>query len=260
MQKKRIKIGCPNIDERDIKAVKDTLSAKILSTGEKVEQFEQGFAKYIGRKYAVAVTSGSVALELALKICLNPKDKVLASPFNCSSVLFSIANNDLSPVWTDIDDTSFNISPDNIPHDLSSIKGLLITHLYGYPCDMDAFVKITEKNNLVMIEDFAQAPGASYKKKKLGTYGQISICSFGATKSITTAEGGMILTDDEHLHQKIRHLANNKFGDVGYPLYNFRMNDLQAALGLVQLEKYPDMLKRRRKIAGLYFEHLKDCK
>jgi len=256
-----IQIGCPNIGNEEIHAVTRVLSSRKISNGEIVRQFERQFAEYIGKRYAIAVCSGSVALELSMKVSgLKKGDKVLVSPFNCAAVLYSIINQGIEPVFVDIDPETFNISPNLAKEKCRNVQGVIIVHLFGHPCEMDELLELKTKNNLIMIEDFAQAPGAIYKESKTGTFGDLSICSFGATKCLTTAEGGIILTDEEDQYNKLNDLKNNTSGDVGYSLYNYKMNDIQAAIGLQQLKKYEDILKRKREIANFYFANINNSK
>jgi perosamine synthetase len=259
---KKIKLGCPYVGEEEIKAVGKVLNDKKIAIGHKVEQFENIFSDYISRNYGVAVCSGSFALELALKASeLNKGDRVLVSPFNCGAVLYSLINQNLQPVWTDIDIKTYNISPDLARKKLEenyNIQGILITHLYGHPCEMDEFLELKKEFGLILIEDFAQAPGALYKDRTIGSYGELSICSFGATKNLTTATGGMILTDKKDKLKMLKYLRDNTSGDFEYTLYNCKMNDIQAAIGVEQIKKYDYMLETRRKIADYYSNNIEN--
>lgn len=257
---KKIKLGCPYVGEEEIRAVGNVLKGRKIAVGHKVERFERLFSDYISRKYGVAVSSGSFALELAFKASdLTKGDRVLVSPFNCGAVLYSLLNQNLQPVWTDIDIKTYNISPDLAREKLeenNDISGILITHLYGHPCEMDEFLELKKEFGLILIEDFAQAPGALYKESPIGGFGEFSVCSFGATKNLTTATGGMILTDNKEKCNMLKFMRDNTSGDFEYTLYNCNMNDIQAAIGIEQVKKYDNMLARRRKIAEHYCNNI----
>lgn len=257
----RVPLGSPRIEEDDIESVTRSLEKGILSTGEIVDEFEDAFSDFIGREHGIAVCSGSVALELALEASsLENGDKVLVSPFNCSAILYSLVRCGLEPVFVDIETKTYNISPRNAEEKLETenADGLLVTHLYGQPADMKGLMRIADSKDLVVIDDFAQSPGALYEGKKIGTYGDVGICSFGATKNITTAEGGMILTDDDEIANEVRITRSNTQGDYSKPLRSVRMNDIEASIGIQQLEKYDEILETKHRTAEIYRQELPD--
>lgn len=250
-----ISLGSPRTGEEEIEAVSTLLSSGELSVGNTVAEFEEKFSEFAGTADAVAVSSGSVALELAIEVSdLEAGDKVLVSPFNCAAVLYSLVRQDLQPVFCDIRKDSYNIDPDRVEDELDrqDSDGLLLTPLYGQPCEMDRLTQIAVDNELTIINDFCQSPGASYDGKDVATYGQIGVCSFGATKNITTAEGGMVVSDNTEYTERIRRLRSNTNGDFGTPLRSVRMNDLEAAIGIEQLKKYDEILANKRKTAQYY--------
>jgi perosamine synthetase len=256
-----ISLGSPPVDKKEINAVTDLLSEGTLSTGDVVSEFEGEFSEFVGREKGAAVCSGSVALELAFEVSdLEEGDKVMVSNFNCAATLYSILRCGMEPAFADIELETYNLSPESVRERLEDVNldGLLVTHLYGQPSELDELMEIAQEEGLVVIEDFCQSPGAKYKDKMVGTYGDFSICSFGATKNITTGEGGMVLSDDEDSIRQVRTLRSNTNGDFETPLRSVRMNDIEAAIGRQQLDKYDITLDKKNKIAELYLDSLTD--
>jgi len=252
-----IPLGSPAVDEAEIEAVTRALEAGELSVGNRVAEFEAAFAEFVGRDDGAAVCSGSVALELAFEASsLEPGDAVVVSPFNCSAVLYSLVRRGLEPVFADIETETYNIDPDAVGGVADDADGLLLTHLYGQPSHIDPLLDVARAADLTVVEDFAQAPGAAYRGRNVGTYGEASVCSFGATKNLTTAEGGMVLSDDGSRTAAVRTRRSNTNGDFEEPLWSVRMNDLEAAIGIQQLEKYDDILERKRRVARIYRDGL----
>jgi dTDP-4-amino-4,6-dideoxygalactose transaminase len=254
-----VSLASPTTGQEEIEAVSDLLSRGELSIGDVVEEFETAFSDFADTKDAAAVCSGSVALELAFEVSdLDTGDRVAVSPFNCAAVLYSLVRQGLHPVFCDIRTDSFNIDP-NLIGDLTErqeVDGILLTHLYGQPCDMDEIVPIAEENDLTVINDFCQSPGAEYDGKDVAGYGDLGVCSFGATKNITTAEGGTVVSDSTEYIERVRTLRSNTNGDSPTPLRSVRMNDIEAAIGVQQLRKYEDMLADRRMVAERYLNEL----
>lgn len=254
-----ISLGSPKIDENEIEGVEKVLEEGILSTGEIVSEFEEEFANFVGKKYSAAVCSGSMALELAIESSsLEEGEKMIVSPFNCGAVLYSMIRKDIVPVFADINPRTYNLDPDEVEttlRDQSDISGIMATHLYGQPAEMDRITELAEKFDLVIIEDFAQSPGAKFKGEKAGSFGDISVCSFGATKNLTTAEGGMVLSNDKNAIQEVKELRTNT-ENSSKPLMSVRMNDIEAALGINQLQKYEKIMNQKRKIAEIYRDKL----
>lgn len=252
-----IPLGDPPIDDREIDAVEAALREGKLSTGSIVEEFEADVAEFADRAQATAVCSGSVALELALEgMDLQDGAGVIVSPYNCGAVLYSLLRQNLVPVFVDIDEATYGIDPKEvrrtIDHADVSVEGLLAVHLYGLPCEIDALEEIAGERDLVLVEDFAQAPGAEYDGRRVGSFGQVSVTSFGATKNLTTAEGGAVVGDDPELLDSVRRRRSN----VGEPTEitpgSLRMNDLEAAIGREQLQKYDEVLDRKRAAVEVY--------
>ena len=234
-----INIAAPQIGNDELEAVRKVLESGMLAQGPKVEEFEKGFANYIGTKYAVAVNSGTAALHIALLASgIGPGDEVITTPFSfiasSNAVLFCGAK----PVFVDINDKTFNINPHLIEQRITpKTKALIVVHLYGQPCDMDAILKICKKHNLILVEDACQAHGAEYKGQKVGSFG-IGCFSFYPTKNMTTGEGGIITTSDEEIARQTRMLrAHGQSQRYIHDIlgYNFRMTDIAAAIGICQL-------------------------
>lgn len=255
-----IPLGKPEISKEDIRAVIDVLVSGNLATGETVVKFERLFSEFIGRKYAIAVNSGTVALFLAIK-ALTLKNVIIPA-ITCPDVVNAAIYGGANPIIVDVEEDTHNIDPDSLPeHLLKKADSLIITNTYGQPARIDEIIEICNENKLVLIEDFAQSNGAWYKGHRCGSFGDIAVVSFYGPKTMTTGHGGMILTDSEELSSKLK-LAR---GDEKYscnssiiPL-NFRITDIQAALGISQLNRLDNFIGKRRNIAKLYNEDLRDC-
>lgn len=258
---KIVSISKPIITKEEEKAVLSVLRSGILAQGEKVNKLEKRFSSYVGTKYAIAVSNGSLALLLSLLAHgIGKGDEVITTPFSfiasSNAILFASAK----PVFVDIDASSFNINPDLVEEKITKkTKALLIVHLFGCPCQMDKILKIVKKHKLILIEDACQAHGAEYKAKKVGSFGT-GCFSFYATKNMTTGEGGMITTNDKMIADKIR-LLRNHGSKVRYYHeelgFNFRMTDIQAAIGVEQLKKL-DKLNGIRVRNALIFNKMLD--
>jgi perosamine synthetase len=259
-----IPIAKPMVSEHEKKLVLEVLESGELAQGRKVKEFEEKFAAWCGGNYGVATSSGTTALQVALQACgIRPGDRVLTTPFSFIATANSILYCGAEPVFCDVDEDTFNISPSSLLATIArekGIKALLIVHLFGLPCDMDAIMNIVREHGLILIEDCAQAHGTAYKGKRAGTFGRAGIFSFYPTKNMTTSEGGIVITDDEQVHQQSQLLRNH-----GMPReyehtilgYNFRMTNISAALGLGQLERLEGFIDKRRANARFLDEHLK---
>lgn len=238
----------------------------ISSEGPFVSEFESKFAHYIGREYGIACANGSGALDIAvaaLKIGIG--DEVIIPAFTIISPALSVIRAGAKPVLVDSDPINWNMNVDQIESKINSkTKAIIVVHIYGLPVQMDPVVELCKKYNLFLIEDAAEIHGQTYKNKKCGTFGQISTFSFYPNKHITTGEGGMLLTDDNELAERCRKLRNLAFEPdkprfVHYELgWNYRMTNIQAALGLAQLEMIDQHLLRKREIGNLYNSGLKN--
>ena len=189
---KKINLSAPFIEDDDIKAVTDVLKTRFLSLGPKLPEFEEKFAKYIGTKYAIALNSGTSALHLAIKaLGIGPGDEVIVTPFSFVASVNCVLFEGATPVFVDIDPVTFNIDTKKIESKITKkTKAIIPVDVFGVPCDKDAIIKIAKKYNLKIIEDTAEAIGAEYKGKKVGTFGDCAIFAFYPNKQMTTGEGG----------------------------------------------------------------------
>ena len=256
-----IPVNRPKIFYQDKINVKKCLNTGwISSEGSFVKLFERDFSRYINRKYAVAVSSGTAALDIALKsFNFKKNDEVIIPAFSIISTALCVIKLGLKPVLVDCDLYSWNIKIDSLIKKITKkTKAIIITHLYGFPVDMNKILKLSKKKNIKIIEDSAELIGQKYYNKKCGSFGDISTFSFYANKHITTGEGGMILTDNYKLYNKSKSLRNLCFGndknrfnhdDIGW---NYRLTNLQAAIGCGQLKNITWIIKRKREIGKLY--------
>jgi perosamine synthetase len=259
--KKYIPVSRPCLDNAEKLNVVDALDKGAISGfyGDYLPRFEEAFAAYSGCKYGVATTSGTTALHLAmLTLSIGKGDEVLVSTLTNMATFFAVIYQGAKPIPIDIEEDTFNIDTTLLESKISSrTKAILVVHLFGHPVDMDPVMLLARKYNLCVIEDCAQAHGATYKGKKVGGIGDIGCFSFYANKIITTGEGGMVTTNNSDLADRARSLKSLAFGksnkfmhtDVGY---NYRMTNLQAAIGCAQLGKIENIISSKRKIAAFY--------
>jgi perosamine synthetase len=258
----KIPIAVPCLDGNEIEYVKDCLSSSwISSKGKYVIAFEEKFAEYVGAKYGITVSNGTVALHLALAtLGIGPGDEVIIPTFTMIAAANVVQYTGAKPVLTDSDPKNWNINPNEIEKKITEkTKAIMVVHLYGHPADMDPLMKIARDHNLYVIEDAAEAHGAEYKRRKVGAIGDIGCFSFYANKIITTGEGGMLVTNDEKIADKARKLRDQAYNmkmrkwlihdEIGY---NYRMTNIQAAIGVAQLERIESFIRIRRENAQLY--------
>jgi len=246
----------------------------VSSDGPFVKEFEEGFSKYVGRKYGVAVSSGTAALEVAVgALKLKPGDEVIIPSFTIISCATAVINYGAVPVFVDCKSDTFTIDPELIEGLITpKTKAIMAVHIYGHPCDMDPILEIAKKNNLLVIEDAAEAHGAEYgsvnspqARKKCGSFGDISIFSFYANKIITTGEGGIVVTDNQDYFERSKFLRNLGFNEKKRFYHtelarNYRMTNLQAALGVAQLKNIEKLVNIKISNAKKYTELLKEVK
>ena len=255
-----IPISKPFIGEEEKQAVLEVLESGYLVQGPRTAKLEEKFTQICNTKFAIATSSGTTALHIALLAHgIGPGDEVITSPFTFLASVTSILFTGARPVFVDIDEETFNIDPNLIEAAVTpNTKAILPVHLYGQPCDMDAIMAIAQKHNLVVIEDACQAVGAEYHGQRVGSFGT-GCFSLYATKNLMAGEGGMITTDDEAFAQKCRMLRNHGMQRRYYHDtlgYNFRMTDLHAAIGLVQADRLEDFNQKRRSNANFLNENL----
>lgn len=258
---KSIPIAKPIIGEDEINEAVKVLKSGELTQGRWVEQFEGDFAKFIQTKFAVATSSGTTALYLALlALDIGPGDEIITTPFTFIASANSILYTGAKPVFVDIDPKTFNIDPDKIEQNLTSkTRAILPVHLYGLPADMDKITKTAKKHKLFVLEDCAQAHGAMVGNSLVGSFGDLASFSFYSTKNMTTGEGGMITTNNEVLAKKIRKLRNHGM-EIRYNHdilgFNFRMTNMAAAIGIHQLKKLKTFNKKRAENAQFFTDNL----
>ena len=257
-----IPIAKPQLDENEIQAVTDVLRSGMIAEGQRVAEFEESFAEYTGTKHAVAVNSGTAALHAALLAeGIGKGDEVITSSFSFIATANSILFTGAKPVFADIKADTFNLDPHLIEEKITpATRAIMPVHLYGYPAEMDAIKDIAEDRGLIIIEDACQAHGATYKGKRVGSFGTGAF-SFYPTKNMTTSEGGIITTDNEEVAAKARMIrAHGSKQRYLHEIlgYNLRMTDISAAIGLAQLKKLPGYTERRQHNARLLNEKLSD--
>ncbi|MFZ2071140.1 MAG: DegT/DnrJ/EryC1/StrS family aminotransferase [Halobacteriota archaeon] len=257
-----IQISKTELGKEEIEAVTEVLESGMLVQGEIVEAFEERFAAYIGTEYAIATNSGTAALHTALaSVGIKKGDEVITTAFSFFASASCVLMQNATPVFVDIDPKTYNIDPAKIEANLSArTRAIIPVHLYGQPCEMSEIQSIAKENNLVVIEDAAQAHGAEYKATKVGSIGDIGVFSFYATKNMITGEGGMITTNNAEIAERTRMIRNHgqKARYIHECLgYNYRMTNIAAAIGLVQLKKIDRWNARRMSNARYYGEQLK---
>lgn len=261
-----IPVNTPRLDGNEEKYLAECIrSGWISSEGPAIKEFEQKFAAQIGRRFGIAVSNGTAALEIAVRaLNLGPGDEIILPTFTIISCAAAVVKEGAIPVVVDSDANTWNMDVSHLKEKITSqTKAIMPVHIYGLPVDMDPVVELARKYNLKIIEDAAEAHGQTYKGKACGTFGDVSIFSFYPNKLITTGEGGMLVTDDEELAERCRSLRNLCFQpqrrfvheELGW---NYRMTNLQAALGLAQLEQWDDFILQKRKMGRLYTKLLKD--
>ena len=262
----KIPLARPDLTEWEVEAVVNVLRSPYLSLGPKLVEFETKLAEYTGVKYAVVVNSGTSALHLIIKaLKIGDGDEVITTPFSFIASANCILFERGTPVFVDIDPLTWNIDTDLIETKITEkTKTILAVDVFGHPAEWDQLRKIAKKYSLRLIEDAAEALGAEYKGKRLGSLADGTIFGFYPNKQITTGEGGAVLTTDEEMAQLCRSLRNQGRSNGGDWLeherlgYNYRLSDISCALGIVQLERVDELLSKRERVAQLYNERLKE--
>jgi len=262
------------IDEEDIKAVIEVLKGDYLTTGPNVLQFEKAVASYVGAKYAVAFSNGTAALHGACFAAgIGEGDEVITTPMTFAASANCVLYQGGTPVFADIDEKTYNIDPEKIEEKITSkTKAIIPVDFTGQPVDLDKILKIAKKYNLIVIEDAAHALGATYKGKKVGSISDMTMFSFHPVKHITSGEGGIITTNDKEFYEKLlsfrshgitrdREQLIENHGPWYYEMqflgYNYRLTDIQAALGTSQLKKIDMFIDLRRKYVDMYNQAFK---
>lgn len=295
--RKKIPLSNPDITDLEKEKILEVLNTPNLSLGPKLLEFEKKFANYIGSKYATAVNSGTSGLHLCMKsLDIKDGDEVLTTPFSFISSANCILFERGKPVFVDINPKTLNIDENKLEDEIkelinkkSKLKAILPVHIFGRPCEIDEIMEMAQQYELKVIEDPCEAIGAEYLSKlklktqssklvtvrseehkeikkmwrKVGTFGDCGVFAFYPNKQITTGEGGMIVTDDENIYKLCRSMRNQGRSDNGGWLqherlgYNYRISDINCALGIAQLERIDEILTKREKVAKLYNERLR---
>ena len=262
-----IPIYQPDLSGDELRYVTDCLeSTWISSLGKYIDRFEQSFASYCGTDFGVSCANGTVALHLILAAYgIGPGDEVIIPTLTFVATANAVRYTGATPVFVDADAITWNMDPALIEERVSPrTKAIIAVHLYGHPADMDPIMDLAEKHHLIVIEDAAEAHGAEYKGRRVGDLGHAAAFSFYGNKVITTGEGGMVVTSDGDLAERARFLKDHGMSkekrywhpEVGF---NYRMTNIQAAIGLAQLKRIDQIIERKRQIAAWYNEMLADC-
>ena len=261
-----IPLSQPFLGNEEVQAVVDVLKSDRLALGPKTKEFETLFAEAIGTKYAVAVNSGTSGLHLAIRgMGIGPGDEVITTPFSFIASSNCILFEGATPVFVDVTEDTVNIDPALIEAAITpKTKAILPVHVFGESADMEPIMQIAEKHGLEVLEDACEAIRAKYKGRNVGTFGKAAVYGFYPNKQITTGEGGMIVTNDEEQYHYYASARNQgRATDMQWLThvrlgYNYRINELTAALGVEQMKKLPEILRTRREKAALYMELLRE--
>ena len=287
----KIPLSNPDITKLEKKKVLEVLDTPNLSLGPKLNEFEEKFVDYVGSRYAIAVNSGTSGLHLCIRaLDIKDGDGVLTAPFSFIASANCILFERAKPIFVDIDEKTLNIDVNKVEEKIkklrnknSKLRAILPVHMFGRPCEMDEIMELSNKYDLKVIEDSCEAIGAEYLStyrkessvkneklrknknwRKVGTFGDCGVFAFYPNKQITTGEGGMIVTDNENIYKLCRSMRNQGRSENDGWLqherlgYNYRISDINCALGIVQLERIGEILSKREKVAKLYNERLKE--
>jgi perosamine synthetase len=260
----KIPLSAPDIGEPEIAAVNAVLCSPRLSLGEKLVEFETAVAEFVGCAHAVAVSSGTAALHLALVVAgISEGEEVIVPSFAFIAVANAVRYVGAIPVFVDIDERTLNIAPSAVESAITArTRAILVVHTFGVPAAMNELLDIARRHNLQIIEDACEAIGGEYQDRKLGSFGRAGVFGFYPNKQITTGEGGMLVTSDARMAARARSLRNQGREETGDWFahteigYNYRLSELNCALGIVQMRRLPEILKRRAAVAQMYFAAL----
>jgi perosamine synthetase len=262
---REIPLSAPYLDEREEELVLEVLRSGRLSLGPTIDAFEEALAARVGAPYAAAVSSGTAGLHLLCRLArFGPGDEVITSPFSFVSSANCFLLEGATPVFADVDPRTFNLDPAAVEEAITErTRGIVAVDIFGYPCELDELRAIAERHGLVLIDDSCEALGAEYRGAPLGSHGPSAVFAFYPNKQIATGEGGVVTTHSEEEWRQLRSLRNQGRAYEGGGWFhhvqlgfNYRWTDLQAAVGLAQLEKLDDILARRAQVAARYSEAL----
>jgi perosamine synthetase len=259
-----IPLARPHIGERERELVMDVLRSDTLACGEMVPAFERAFAERVGTRFAVACSSGTAGLHVALdRLDLGPGDEVVTSSFSFIASANVILHERATPVFAEIDEGTLNVDPAAVEAAITPrTRAIVPIHIFGYPCDIEAISRVAAEHGVPIVEDACEALGCTVAGRAVGTHGNPAVYGFYPNKQLTTGEGGMVTTDDEGVALELRSLVNQGRSDNGDWLvhqrvgFNYRMDEMSAAIGIAQLEKLDALLEARRRVAERYDEAL----
>jgi dTDP-4-amino-4,6-dideoxygalactose transaminase len=260
-----IPMSCPDVEESDVEAVCEVLRSGRLALGPKAVEFERLMAEYLGVENAVAVNSGTAALHLiALGLGLGPGDEVLVPSFTFAASVNALLFAGATPVFVDIEPGTYNLDPVDLKRKVSSrTKAVMTVDIFGHPVEWDEILRIAEQHDLRVIDDACEALGAEYRGVKIGRFGDAAAFAFYPNKQLTTGEGGMIVTNSDAIAELARSLRNQGRGEMGAWLeherlgYNYRMDEMSAALGASQMKRLEGFLAKRERVAQMYSDRLR---
>jgi perosamine synthetase len=257
---KHVPLSSPWLDEREHELVGDVLRSGRLSLGPTIDRFEEAFAEVVGAPYAAAVSSGTAGLHLlCVAAGVRPGDEVVTSPYSFVASANCARYEGAAPVFADVDRRTLNLDPAAVEAALTErTRAVVAVDIYGYPCELDELRRLCDARGIALIQDSCEALGARYRGRPLGSHGPSAVFAFYPNKQITTGEGGMVTTHSEEEWRLVRSLRNQGRADSGGWLeharlgFNYRLDDVRAAIGLAQLEKLDEILERRASAAGRY--------
>ena len=263
----RYPVAAPDLSGNELDYVTECLSSSwISSQGRFIEEFENRVAEFVGARFAVATCNGTAALHIALlALGLKPGDEVIVPTLTYVATANAVTFCGARPVFADIDAQTWNLNPNSVCRLITpKTRGILPVHLYGLPCDLGPILETARRHGLWVVEDAAEALGASYANRVVGSFGEAAIFSFFGNKIVTTGEGGMVVTNDPDLAERLRLLRGQGMDPkrrYWHPMvgFNYRMTNIAAAIGVAQMERVNGLLAARRRVATWYQEELADC-
>lgn len=256
----QIPMASAELDDSDIQAVLEVLRSGRLALGPKTGEFERSLAEYVGVRHAVAVSSGTAALHLIVKaLGIGPGDEVLVPSFTFAASVNVILYEGAAPVFVDIEPDTFNLDPEDLERKVTPrTRAIMAVDVFGHPVEWDAVMEVASRHGLRVIDDSCEALGAEYRGRKVGSFGDAAAFAFYPNKQITTGEGGAVVTDSVEVARLARSLRNQGRGEMGAWLeherlgYNYRMDEMSAALGISQLRRIEEFLRKREQVAEMY--------